>query len=907
MTEVSVSCATDAAGAMARSTRVASPIGQAMVEWAATERKISRETLGKLDVGCDTIWFPDADKKLPAIKFKYPGGWKARAFPEKHFVSNKGFELSLWNLDRVLAARPNRVFITEGELDAIALVEAGVPPTEVLSVPNGATKAKSADVGDAARSYGFVDDALKAGLNKVARIIWVGDDDEAGLSLRSDMARIFGAAKFCFVNWPEGVKDANDMLRTDGPRDLLDRVVNGHMPWPVAGLYKLSELPEPPPLTPWTIGFDEWRDEKGNDLLLLAPGLLSVVTGFPGCGKTIAWTQIWYQTLKANGLAMCDASFETPAKPHLRRQIRNLYCLDHDLDRRDDRNLAAADAWIDERYSFLVHPEQQPTLRWLLDAAEVAVIRHGAKVLRIDPWNRLEGARERHESETDYIGRCLRTLTAFAQDFRCHVQVVAHPSKVDAERRKIPPDLYDISGCYSDDTDVLTTRGWLPHAQLTLSDDVACFDPESGEVQYHQPNRIIRKHFVGEMHRFRGYGYDLLVTPDHRMLVRPEWSEPIGDESRRGRPVLFPKDRWSFCNAEDLSGSQFVIPLAGAAIAGNEPGDVQIGDYSYPADAFWRLVGWYVAEGWSTPTGLGWAQAESALARMFTETFAEASISASLAWDQPSGKGKQVVGRWYIGNRFSPELVAWFKAHCGVGAANKRVPEAVFSLSPRLKQVFLDAYIDGDGHRTASGYRAVTVSSRLRDDLQRLAVELGVPTTSFGARPSQEHHLYRYELGFGSPNRRTVSMRTPRNRTLEQYDGLVWCLTVPTGAYFVRRNGKVAVSGNSANWFNMPDQGFVVHRPQIYSGTERKTEAEMIVRKQRFDQLGYPCKLTFHMDLSTNRFEAHNPAEEEAKRRREADDKAERKADEEKAKRTDAAAKREGKRKGKTFDGLITA
>jgi hypothetical protein len=36
------------------------------------------------------------------------------------------------------------------------------------------------------------------------------------------------------------------------------------------------------------------------------------------------------------------------------------------------------------------------------------------EVLQIDPWNRLEHQRETRESETDYIGRCLTALHAFA-------------------------------------------------------------------------------------------------------------------------------------------------------------------------------------------------------------------------------------------------------------------------------------------------------------------------------------------------------------------------------------------------------------------------------------------------------------------------------------------------------------
>jgi len=40
---------------------------------------------------------------------------------------------------------------------------------------------------------------------------------------------------------------------------------------------------------------------------------------------------------------------------------------------------AAADAWINERYFFLVHEANRPTLEWFLEIAEVAIIRHAAR------------------------------------------------------------------------------------------------------------------------------------------------------------------------------------------------------------------------------------------------------------------------------------------------------------------------------------------------------------------------------------------------------------------------------------------------------------------------------------------------------------------------------------------------
>lgn len=420
----------------------------------AASRKLSKATLEQLGVASGTTFFPELRAKSEAIFFRYPGGWKARAVPEKAFVSGKGFKIGFWNLDAVLRAKPDTVFITEGELDACALVEAGVPVGSVLSVPSGATE-KPADAPSEVRGYGYVYEALEAGLKRVKRFVWCGDGDGPGHALRADMVKILGAARFWFVDWPEGCKDANDLLMTDGPEALLDLVTNGSLQWPVQGIYRLNELPEPPPMTLWRPGFAEWESK-----VMLAPRTLSVVTGHPGHGKTQLWAQIWFQVVRSYCVPICVASFETRPKPHLRRQLRTLFIgkLEKEM---DEAEMARADAWIMDRYLFIVHPDQRPTLEWLLDMAEIAVVRHGVRIIQIDPWNRIEAARTRDESETDYIGRCLRSLHVFAHDMNCHVQIVAHPAKMDSGRRGKSPELEDIAG--SKNWENMVDQGFVVH------------------------------------------------------------------------------------------------------------------------------------------------------------------------------------------------------------------------------------------------------------------------------------------------------------------------------------------------------------------------------------------------------------------------------------------------------------
>jgi twinkle protein len=420
----------------------------------ANQRKISMGTLARLGVESATEFFPELNRQSDALRFWYSDGWKARAVPEKAFVAQKGFKPTFWNLPAVLKDLPDAVFITEGELDACALVEAGIPQNQVLSVPTGAVE-RPADKPMDERGYVYALEALRAGLSRVKRFVWCGDADGPGLSLRADMARVLGVARFWFVEWPEGCKDANDYLKSDGHEALNDLVQNGALQWPIDGLFKLSELPEPPKLTLWNPGFPEWENK-----IRLAPRTLSVVTGHPGHGKTQLWTQIWFNVTRAECFPIAVASFETRAKPHIRRYLRTLLTgkLEKDM---DEEERIKADAFIEDRYLFMVHPEGRPSLKWFLDMAEVAVIRHGARVIQVDPWNRLEGARGRDESETEYIGRCLREIHSFAHDMNCHVQILAHPAKMEGNRRGQAPGLEDISG--SKNWENMVDQGFVVH------------------------------------------------------------------------------------------------------------------------------------------------------------------------------------------------------------------------------------------------------------------------------------------------------------------------------------------------------------------------------------------------------------------------------------------------------------
>jgi hypothetical protein len=139
-------------------------------------------------------------------------------------------------------------------------------------------------------------------------------------------------------------------------------------------------------------------------------------------------------------------------------------------------------------------------------------MRDDIRLVIVDPWNEIEHARDPAENISDYCGRSIRAMRHAAQQHKLSWIVVAHPTKDHAKGfRKgadkpdegvLPPSPvpahYDIEGCYSDDTEVLTRRGFVHHGKVTKSDEVACFDPVTEAIYLpatdaHHPARARRR------------------------------------------------------------------------------------------------------------------------------------------------------------------------------------------------------------------------------------------------------------------------------------------------------------------------------------------------------------------------------------------------------------------------------
>lgn len=357
---------------------------------------------------------------------------KHRDTHEKKFWMQEGGKLGFFNedvlRDETLADYP--LVITEGEFDAIAAIQSGHP--KAVSVPNGAES-----------NLDFIEAEL-GGLKSEPRIILAVDRDEAGAKLGKRLLALLGAVRCFYLSWPKGCKDLNEVAEKHG-NAAVKTMLDNAKEYPVSGLYKLESYPDiPAPKTYSTgwLGMDEglkvWRGE------------FMVVTGVPGHGKSL-WTTHLVANLAANyGHRAAIASFEMPTVPYVRDIFRHYHAGRQSI----HFDWSEADAWINDKFIFIdpapmgmSDTDEDPTLEWLIDKAEAAVIRYGVDWLLIDPWNQISHEMDRSGS-AEYQRKAIMSLKRFARRYECGVIVVAHPTKdVKQPNGNVrQPNLYDIDG-----------------------------------------------------------------------------------------------------------------------------------------------------------------------------------------------------------------------------------------------------------------------------------------------------------------------------------------------------------------------------------------------------------------------------------------------------------------------------
>jgi twinkle protein len=405
------------------------------------KRGITTDVLIRNRISMERVWMPQIEEEATAIAFPY---YKAGEVVNvkyrdnaKNFRQVAGAQKVLYKYDDI----QDTTIIVEGEMDALSCEVAGF--LNAVSVPDGAP---SPDAKHFENKFEFLDDER---LDAVKTFVLAVDKDRPGERLEDELARRLGRDKCLRVTWPEGCKDANEVLITHGAQ-VLRECIEDARPFPVEGIFSMGDIEDDlnSMLEYGMIQGEPTGWDSVDGLYTPAPGQWTLVTGIPSMGKSE-----WLDALAVNIAEIAGWSFgvcspeNQPISWHAAKLIEKRMGERLVAGRVDAKRFTEAKAWMNQHFHFIM-PEE-PTLDSVLSKAKVLVRRAGMKGLIIDPYNELDHARRKDGvSETEYVSSFLTQLRKFARENSIHVWLVAHPAKLMKDNKGVypVPDGYTVSG-----------------------------------------------------------------------------------------------------------------------------------------------------------------------------------------------------------------------------------------------------------------------------------------------------------------------------------------------------------------------------------------------------------------------------------------------------------------------------
>ena len=355
--------------------------------------------------------------------------------------------------------------------------------------------------------------------------------------------------------------------------------------------------------------------------------------------------------------------------------------------------------------------------------------------------------------------------------------VIPRLEKGDGERPYTHPN------CYSNDTEVYTDQGWKLFNDLNRTEKMLSLNPDNEDMEWVKPIEWV-SFKSDKMIHFKNKWNDILVTPDHNMVIRG-W-----------------KDRIKFKPAKECKSR--VIPRSSKWI-GKDMKIIKIDDLKIDAKTFCKFMGYWLSEGSVTHRHKNTEQI--AIAQHKTGQL-------QIIFDEISNIPMKVCmgkSQLYI---FNQSLGVYL--HQFGKSYQKFIPNIIKEMSPELIRLFLDAYMFGDGSRgkPKTGFKGIpytnesrqyfTSSKRMADDIGELILKVGkVPKFNFENRKGKmvkfKNGIYetKTDMWRVKENHTKTSSMNRMNINEIEYNDMVYCVELPKfHTLYVRRNGQCSWSGN---------------------------------------------------------------------------------------------------------------
>ena len=412
-------------------------LGSKVYEWFKS-RGISQKTLDELNVTEGKEFMPQTGKSENTIQFNYIMGDQLINVKyrdgRKNFKLYKGAEKIFYNINSIVGY--DDCIITEGEMDVLALHEAGIK--NAISVPNGATLNSN--------NLDYLDNCIDYFENK-EKVILAVDNDEPGQALQQEFIRRLGA-EVCYLVTFEDCKDANEYLIKYGKEKLVKRI-EGARPVPLENVTTLKDIEDE--ITDFVRNGFKRGYQIGlpnfDNIFSTYTGQFITVTGIPSSGKSDFVDQMVVGYNQNYAWKTAFASPENaPTYLHAHKLMRKVW---QDMPRKHD---IGTDKWnqvaehVNDNFFFI--DMERYTLESVLRKGAELVKRKGIKCLVIDPFNKVRDVDCKTEDVNRYTMEYLTKIETFAKKYDVLVFIVAHPTKMykDSNGKIEEPTMYNIKG-----------------------------------------------------------------------------------------------------------------------------------------------------------------------------------------------------------------------------------------------------------------------------------------------------------------------------------------------------------------------------------------------------------------------------------------------------------------------------
>ena len=300
---------------------------------------------------------------------------------------------------------------------------------------------------------------------------------------------------------------------------------------------------------------------------------------------------------------------------------------------------------------------------------------------------------------------------------------------------------WDPYQCYSEDTTIYTLNGFKGIRELSIGDKVLSINPQNKHIEVASVTNIFMKNYDGYMINFKGQRYNLLVTPNHRMLTEENEVLAMNLKPNQHLPHTF------FWKSTKSMHPSLI-----------------------------KLIGWYASRG-------HFRKDRKYIMLVASKNSDREEICSIL---------NKLKCRYYINGKdivISELSIYHFLKKCNNYSLNKEIPREYLDLDVNSLEILFDTMMKGNGNRNKDLY--YSSSKKLIENFVEIATKLGYHTT-VGIDNRNRKSFY------VSVSKKVTCYIKNGNIHLVKYKGKVWCPHLDKNHYMlVERNGFITFSGNT--------------------------------------------------------------------------------------------------------------